>query len=36
LLTHEAVFDPVADATHNDSAAIAQFHQIVASAGHLH
>jgi hypothetical protein len=35
-LTHEAVFDPVADAAHNDSAAIAQFHQIVASAGHLH
>ena len=37
LLTHDAVFDQVFDAAHNDGAAIsAQFHQMVASAGHLH
>ena len=36
LTTHDAVFDPAADAAHNDNGAAAQFHQIVASAGHLH
>ena len=37
LLTHDAVFDQVFDAAHNDGAVIsAQFHQMVASAGHLH
>ena len=36
FVAHDAVFDPVADAAHNDGAAMAQFHQIVASAGHLH
>ena len=37
ILTHDPVFDQVFDAAHNDGAAItAQFHQIVASAGHLH
>ena len=38
LVTHDAVFQPTAfDAVHDDAAAAtAQFHQIVASAGHLH
>jgi hypothetical protein len=35
LLTHDAVFQPAFDPVHDD-AATAQFHQIVASAGHLH
>jgi hypothetical protein len=36
-LVHEAVFQPAFDAVHDDAAAAtAQFHQIVASAGHLH
>jgi hypothetical protein len=37
LVAHEAVFQPAFDAVHDDAAAAtAQFHQIVASAGHLH
>lgn len=37
LVAHDAVFQPAFDAVHDDAAAAtAQFHQIVASAGHLH
>jgi hypothetical protein len=35
LVSHDAVFQPAFDPVHDD-AATAQFHQIVASAGHLH
>jgi hypothetical protein len=37
LVTHDAAFQPAFDAVHDDgAAATAQFHQIVASVGHLH
>jgi hypothetical protein len=36
-LVHEAVFEPTFDAVHdNGAAAAAQFHQVVANAGHFH